>query len=132
MHKLTFMASALLLALAGCAAPPLTYDEIVTLSPEAQIDARARATPEEQAAIFRESMKHWAAKPGITEAQRAAVVRAAAEVTPADYGPRARSRTDHEMRERAESDLAAEQATYVGAIRTAFGEQAGRILYSLR
>jgi hypothetical protein len=122
MKKLTFAAAAVLLALAACAAQPLTYEEVVALPPEAQFDALKSASPEEHAAIFRAHMLHLAASQELTEEQRAAVRRAAAEVTRADYEPHARAAWD----ERAEA------ASYAGAIRRAFGEQAGRVLYSLQ
>jgi hypothetical protein len=130
MIKLIFTAAAI--TLASCAAPQLTYDDVVTLPPEAQLAVLKSASPEERTTLFREHYRHLAAHPELTEAQRAAARRAVAEITTADFTPREPVRSDFERRERAERDIAAEQSTYVGAIREAFGPQAGRVLYSLQ
>jgi hypothetical protein len=122
MNKLQlFPAAALAVALAGCAESPHTYEEIVALPPDAQLVAFKACSPVEKAAVYRGHMLHVAARPGLTEAQRAAVMRAADEVEAADYGPH--SQADWDARTGPES--------YVGAIRAAFGDDARLVLYSL-
>jgi hypothetical protein len=107
----------LALVFAACAAP----DDAPALPREDQLAAFKAAPAAEKVAMYRAHMLRVAARPGLTKAQRAAVMRAADEVEPADYGPH--TPEDWEAR--------TGPASYVGAIRDAFGDNAKDVLYNL-
>lgn len=105
------------LALAACAAP----DAAPAPPGEQQLVAFNAAPAAGKVAMYRDHMLRVAARPGLTEAQRAACLRAADEVEPADYGPH----TAEDWNARTGP------TSYVGAIRDAFGDGAKDVLYTL-
>ena len=81
-------AAALLLALAGCAAPPSDHQDVAALMHDPKAIAFMLATPPEKAAILRSHFTRYAERPGLTEAQRTACLGMAASVTEVAFGPR--------------------------------------------
>ena len=108
MHKLSFTA-ALLLVLAGCDAPP-TEGEVPHNDP-ARI-AFAASTPAEKVAAVRAHYERMAARPGLTDVQRAAILGMRATVSEIGYGPH-----DAEW-----AKLAMHDGHEVEAVRAAFGD----------
>jgi hypothetical protein len=121
MHKLTFAAAALLFALVGCGAQPTTYEDVARLPPDEQLAVFKAANPVEKAAIYRGHLAHYADRPGLTEAQRAACRHAASLISEVDYWPH--DTPEWKARAADESDER--------GIREAFGDDAKLVLYSL-
>ncbi len=81
MHKLTYVTAALLFALAGCAAPPSEIDDVAAHFRTPRDLAFMLSSPKAKASTLREHFTRYAARPGLTEAQRAACLGMAASVT---------------------------------------------------
>lgn len=110
MNKLIPFAS-LALALAACAAPSVEADD-----PKAQINdpafrAFATSSPREKVATLHAHFERQAARPGLTEAQRTAILGLRAAVNEVGFGPRNEEWEAWAMR----------PATEVEALRAAFG-----------
>jgi hypothetical protein len=85
MDKLNTAIVALAVALASCASPTTTYDDVAALPRDEQLAVFASASPTEKAAIYREHFERLAAREGVTVEQRAALLRSAALVSPDWY-----------------------------------------------
>ena len=85
MRKLIFAAA---LALVSCAAPPPDHDDPMAIMREPKNVAFFFARPTEKAAILRSHFTRYAARPGLTEAQRAACLGMLATVSEVGFGPR--------------------------------------------
>jgi hypothetical protein len=88
MKKLVhFTAVALLLAVAGCAAPPTDGSDPKALMKDPAFRAFFYASPAEKVATVRAHYERMAARPGLTEAQRAAILGLRATVSEVGFGP---------------------------------------------
>jgi hypothetical protein len=88
MHKLIFTAAALLLGLAGCAEPPSEHEDVAASLLKPHVFTFLISSPTEKAAILRSHFTRYAARPGLTEAQRAACLGMLATVSEVGFGPR--------------------------------------------
>ena len=89
MHKLPcFAVATLVLALAACAAPPPDHEDVAALSRDPKVLAFLASTPVEKAALLRSHFTRYAARPALTEAQRAACLGMLATVSEVGFGPR--------------------------------------------
>jgi len=89
MHKPTLAAAAaLLFAFAGCAEPPSEHQDVAATMRNPKNVAFFFAPPAEKAAILRAHFTRYAARPGLTEAQRTACLGMLATVSEVGFGPR--------------------------------------------
>ena len=88
MYKLAFAAAALSLSVAGCAEPQSDHEDTAALLRNPQVIAFLGSTPAEKAAILRAHFVNYAARPGLTAAQRAACLGMLATVSEVAFGPR--------------------------------------------
>jgi hypothetical protein len=105
--------AALILALAGCAAPPSEHEDAAATLREPKNVAFFFASPVEKAAIVRSHFTRYAARPGLTEAQRAACLGMVATVSEVGFGPRDTPEW---------AAWATHDAGEVDAVRAAFGD----------
>jgi hypothetical protein len=88
MHTTVGTAAALLVALTGCAAPPPEVADAAAMMRVPKNVDFFFAPPTEKAAILRSHFTRYAARPGLTEAQRAACLGMLATVSEVGFGPR--------------------------------------------
>jgi hypothetical protein len=88
MQITTFAAATLFVALVSCAAPPSEKQDVAAQMRDPKVIAFYAATPHEKAELMRSHFTRYAARPGLTEAQRAACLGMLATVSEAAYGPR--------------------------------------------
>jgi len=88
MHKLTCITAVLVFALAGCAEPPSKVDDVAAHFRTPRDLAFLLSSPKAKASTLREHFTRYAARPGLTEAQRAACLGIAASVTEVAFWPR--------------------------------------------
>jgi hypothetical protein len=125
MHKLIFAATALLLALAGCAEPPSEHEGVAATRSMPNVVTFMLSSPTEKAAIVRSHFTRYAARPELTEAQRAACLGMLATVSEVGFGPRDTPQWEAwAMRDAGEQD----------AVKAAFGddlEAVHAVLYTI-
>ncbi len=90
MNKLTFATAALALSLSldGCAETPSEHENVAASLRKPPVVAFLAGTPAEKAAILRAHFVNYAARPGLTDAQRAACLGMLATVSEVGFGPR--------------------------------------------
>jgi hypothetical protein len=124
MHNFnTVLIAAIAVALASCASPT-SYEDVAPLPRDAQLAVFAAASPAEKAAIYREHLTRYAVRPTVTAAQRAALLRSAALVSPDWYSltPEAPGWTERVKAPGDEMDR---------LMRSAFGEEAPRVMMAI-
>jgi hypothetical protein len=88
MHTAACIVAALVVALTGCAAPPPEVEDTAAIMSVPKNVAFFFASPTEKAATLRSHFTRYAARPGLTEAQRAACLGMLATVSEVGFGPR--------------------------------------------
>jgi hypothetical protein len=87
MKKLNFTAAALLIALAGCAAPPTEGSDPKAQMQDPAFRAFYYASPAEKVATIHAHFERMAARPRLTDEQRKAILGLRAVVTEIGFGP---------------------------------------------